>query len=68
LVGIHLVRFKSLPTIYTLGGHTMSYYDNDEKDYLKQEIDNFLEHHTISEFLKIVYDCVRDRDNEDVAD
>lgn len=46
----------------------MSYYDNDEKDYLKQEIDNFLEHHTISEFLKIVYDCARDRDNENVAD
>ena len=42
----------------------MSVWDNKEKDNLNYEIELFLETHTITDLLEIVFRCVRTKEEE----
>ena len=43
----------------------MSYFGNDDKDYLLEEIRDFLNKHNVSTLLEVVYHAIRCKENEE---
>lgn len=68
------VRTEHCVTLLTIvkinigkGEHIMSYFDNNDKDYLVQEIERFLEQYTLAELMEVISACVETKENEYIS-